>query len=264
MIELSGIYVYPVKSLRGLSLRETAITGGRLPGDRSWVLVDAENQFMHQRDYPQMARIDVSAEGSGIVLRMPHLPELPLTPRQFTQSSTPITYVKLWRRSAPVAHVAPHADEWLTAALGVACRLMEFVPDEPALTVPDYETHASLHDATPFHLTSEESLQDLNARMATPIPMNRFRPNLVVRGAEPYAEDRWKSFAIGDNRFRWIKQCTRCVATMTDQETGIRSRYEPLLSLSRYRREGSEVVFGHYVVADHWGGQLRLGDPVTL
>ena len=264
MVQLSGIYIYPVKSLRGLSLSEIAIEGGRFPGDRTWLLVDAGNHFMHQRDHPQMARIEVRPDADGVVLGAPNLPDLRLTRRTLAAASVPIEYVKLWRRSAPVAHVDTHADEWLTAALRVPCRLMEFVPDAPALNVPHYEVHANLHDATPFHLTAEESLADLNSRMDAPIPMNRFRPNLVVRGAAPYAEDGWKTFAIGENRFRWIKPCTRCVATTTDQQTGVRSPHEPLRALSRYRRHWGAVVFGHYVVADAWGGQLRLGDPVTL
>ena len=264
MIRLSGIYIYPVKSLRGIALSEIGIESGRFPGDRTWLLVDAANRFMHQRDHPQMTRIAVNVTPDGVVLGAPGLPDLGLTRRTLDPSSIPIEYVPLWRRSAPVAHVAPHADAWLTAALGVSCRLMEFVPDALALNVPHYEMHANLHDATPFHLTSEESLADLNGRMAEAIPMNRFRPNIVVRGAEPYAEDAWKTFAIGANRFRWIKHCTRCVATMTDQETGARARHEPLLTLSRYRRLGREVAFGHYVVADAWGGQLRLGDSISL
>ena len=142
---------------------------------------------------------------------------------------------------------------------------MAFVPDAPALNVPSYETHSSLQDATPFHLTTEESLADLNARMAAPIPMNRFRPNLVIRGAAPYAEDRWKQIAVGtEMMLRWIKPCTRCVATTTDQETGERGSRDPLLTLARYRRVGSEVLFGHYLVADTWGSHLRVGDRVSV
>ena len=183
-------------------------------------------------------------------------------PRSSAEDSSGVTYVRLWRRSAPVVAVGAHADAWFTRALGVKCRLMAFVPEASALNVPAYELQSSLQDATPFHLTTEESLADLNARIAAPIPMNRFRPNLVVRGAAPYAEDRWKTIAIGDTVLRWIKPCTRCVATTTDQETGERKSREPLATLARYRRFGSDVAFGHYLVADTWGDQLRVGDPV--
>jgi uncharacterized protein YcbX len=135
--------------------------------------------------------------------------------------------------------------------------------DAAALNVPPYEVNSSLQTQS-FHLTTEESLADLNARMAAPIPMNRFRPNVVVRGAAPYAEDRWRTISIGDTVLRWIKPCTRCVATTTDQETGERASREPLYTLARYRRLGSEVAFGHYLVADVWGDRLRVGDGVTV
>jgi uncharacterized protein YcbX len=137
------------------------------------------------------------------------------------------------------------------------------VPDAPGLTVPHYEVHSSLQDATPFHLTSEESLADLNLRAGTSLPMNRFRPNLVVRGAHPYAEDAWKTVTIGETVLRWIKPCTRCVATTTDQETGERKGREPLATLARYRRLGLSVVFGHYFMAERWGADLKVGDSLV-
>ena len=138
------------------------------------------------------------------------------------------------------------------------------MPDAAALNVPFYEVQSSLQDATPFDLTTEESLADLNARMLAPIPMNRFRPNLVVRGAAPYAEDDWKTITVGDTTLRWIKHCTRCVATTTDQETGERSSRDRLRTLARYRRIGSEVGFGHYLMAQTWGASLEVGDRVTI
>lgn len=263
--ELTAIYIYPVKSLRGVSLHDAALENGRLVGDRDWLLVDAAGRFMHMRDYPQMARVEATTTERGIVVRTDGLPALEIERPDFSTSGRDaIGHVRLWRRSAPVMAVSRDADEWFTRALGVPCRLMAFVPDASALNVPTYEVHSSLQDATPFHLTTEESLADLNGRMAAPIPMNRFRPNLVVRGATPYAEDGWKSIAIGDTTLRWIKPCTRCVATTTDHETGERANREPLFTLARYRRMGPEVVFGHYLVADTWGDRLRVGDRVTI
>jgi len=264
-IELSGIFIYPVKSLRAVAMNEATLANGRLVGDRTWLLVNAFGRFMHMRDYPQMARVEATITRRGLTVRTDAMPSLEIEPpRSASSNSSEVTHVRLWRRSAPVVAVGAHADDWFTRALGVACRLMAFVPEATALDVPSYETHSSLQDATPFHLTTEESLADLNARMATPIPMNRFRPNIVVRGAAPYAEDRWKTIAIGDTVLRWIKPCTRCVATATDHETGERKSREPLATLARYRRVGSEVAFGHYLVADTWGERLRVGDAVTV
>jgi len=264
-IELAGIYIYPVKSLRGVRLAEVTLENGSLPGDRLWILVDGDGRFMHQRDYPQMARVSAAITPTGIAVSTASLPELEIArPDSARGLGDDLAHVRLWRRSAPVVHVSREADAWFTSALELPCYLLAFVPDAQALHVPDYEVHSSLHDATPFHLTSESSLADLNARMPSPIPMNRFRPNLVVRGAPAYAEDAWKRITIGENVFRWIKPCTRCVMTMTDQETGVRDRRDPLYTLSTYRRLGSEVAFGHYLVADTLSGALRVGDALTI
>jgi uncharacterized protein YcbX len=263
-IELSGIYIYPVKSLRGIGLEHARTVDGRLAGDREWLLIDRHGRFMHQRDYPQMTRIATAVAADGITVSMDGLP--PLEVRRHASSPIDIhsvVHVRLWRRRAAVASVGEDADSWFTRALGVRCRLMAFVPDVPALDLPSYETNSSLQDATPFHLTSESSLADLNARMTTPIPMNRFRPNVVVRGSDPYAEDGWKRIAVGDMVLEWIKPCTRCVATTTDQHTGARASQEPLRTLARYRRVGNEVSFGHYLVASTWGDAISIGDSVT-
>ncbi len=263
-MHLTGIFIYPVKSLRGVRLEEAPLINGRLVGDRTWLLVNKFGRFMHLRDYPQMARVEATITAGGLTVRTDTMPSFEIESVHGASGEPDVTHVRLWRRSAPVVAVGGDADEWFTRALGVACRLMAFVPDAPARDVPPYEVQSSLQDATPFHLTTEESLADLNARMAAPIPMNRFRPNLVVRGAAPYAEDRWKSVAIGDTVLRWIRPCTRCVATTTDHETGERKGGDPLFTLAQYRRVGSAVVFGHYLVADVWGERLRVGDPVTV
>ena len=264
-IRLTGIYIYPVKSLRAVRLEEATLENGRLVGDREWMLVHPSGYFMHMRDYPQMARVEATITGRGLAVRTHGMQPLEIERRRFEDvSSVDVEYVRLWRRSAPVVHVSNEADAWFTAALGVACRFVAFVPQAPAMTVPSYEVHSTLQDATPFHLTSEDSLADLNARMERPIPMNRFRPNIVVSGAEAYAEDRWRTITVGDTTLRWIKVCTRCVATTTDQETGERRSTDPLRTLAKYRRVGSEVVFGHYLVADTWGDRMRVGDPVRV
>ena len=262
-LSVTGIYIYPVKSLRGVRVSEAKLEHGRVVGDRNWLLVDAHGDFMHMRDYPRMARISAAVTSAGIEVDVEGLSPLAIVRPTF-DPDTQIHHVPIWRRSAAVTPVGSQADDWFSRALGVQCRLMAFVPDAPGLNVPSYETNSSLQDATPFHLTTEESLADLNARMGVPIPMNRFRPNLVVRGGVPYAEDAWKTLAIGETTLRWIKPCTRCVATTTDHETGDRPSREPLYTLARYRRWGNEVIFGHYLVADTWGDRIRVGDRVRV
>lgn len=265
MTRLSAIYIYPIKSLRGIALDSVTVTGGRLNGDREWLLVDGRGRFMHQRDYPQMARLGVARTSFGIFVESDGAGLLSLPTGLAQGEPDDIEYVPLWRRSAPVTHVSDEADAWFSAALSVpGVRLMAFVASRPAIEGLPYEKSASLHDATPFHLTSEDSLRDLNRRMNAPIPINRFRPNLVVRGADPYAEDAWKQFTIGEMSFQWIKPCTRCAITTTDQITGARPTREPLRTLATYRRLGNAVVFGHYVVALRPHGTLRVGDGLVI
>ncbi|HEY9015982.1 MAG TPA: MOSC domain-containing protein, partial [Gemmatimonadales bacterium] len=137
-----------------------------------------------------------------------------------------------------------------------AKRLVDPVYAPPGATV-------SFADAFPFLVISKESLADLNGRLAQPLPMNRFRPNLVIAGAGyPYAEDRWKQMRIGEITFSLVKPCSRCVITTTDQSTAERGK-EPLRTLSRYRKVDGKAMFGQNAVHDR-PGQLRVGDPVVL
>jgi uncharacterized protein len=265
---LAAIYVYPVKSLRGFQVSRAQIQQGSIAGDRMWVVLDRHGSFMHQRDYPQMARVAATYSSSALVLETENMPslEVPLSPDPAVgePASHAARYVQLWRRSAPVVPTTPEADGWISTALGHRAYLMALTRTLPPRHCPDYERSSTLQDATPFHLTSESSLADLNTRSSVVVPMNRFRPNVVVSGFPAYAEDGWKRIAIGDIQLRWIKDCTRCVTTMTDQVTGERERREPLLALSTYRRQGPQVVFGHYLVADTMSGHLQVGDRVTI
>jgi uncharacterized protein YcbX len=133
-------------------------------------------------------------------------------------------------------------------------------PANPAFAPPG--ARVSFADGFPFLLISEESLADLNGRLAVPLPMNRFRPNLVVAGCEPYAEDGWKEIRIGDVKLRVVKPCERCLVTTTDQATGERGK-EPLRTLATYRKVGNDVMFGQNVVHENTG-ELRVGDAVIM
>jgi MOSC domain-containing protein len=267
-VELAAIYVYPVKSLRGFPVDRARIEQGAIVGDRMWVVVGERGNFMHQRDYPQMARVAATYASSALVLHSDGMRPLEISlsadgARGESASPAP-RYVKLWRRSAPVVPTTPEADEWISQALRHKAYLMALTRTVPPRDCPDYEQNSALHDATPFHLTSESSLADLNRRSTVVVPMNRFRPNVVVSGFPAYAEDTWNRIAIGGIQLRWIKACTRCAITMTDQATGERERREPLFTLSTYRRLGREVAFGHYLVAETLSGNIEVGNPVAI
>jgi uncharacterized protein len=263
-VVVSGLFIYPVKSLRGVTVDAVRLEGGRPAGDREYLVLNDQGDFMDQRHYPQMARVEACMTSEGLRLRSEGFQDLDVGSAVGGGTHDGVTHVLMFRRSAPVVATSAAADRWLSEVLGVPCRLMAFAPGAAALNVPFYEERASLHDATPFHLTSEESLRDLNARAGTSLPMNRFRPNLIVRGANPYAEDDWKTVAIGDTVLRWVKACTRCVTTTTDHMTGERRSREPLATLAKYRRQGSSVVFGHYLMPERWGAELRVGDALRI
>ena len=231
-IVVSALFIYPVKSLRGVPVDAAALHEGRFVGDREYLVVNGDGRFMDQRRYPRMARVEAMITAAGVRLRSAGFPDLDVGSPFANCAEPSVTHVPIFRRSAPVTATSAEADRWLTAVLEVPCRLMAFVLDVPALNAPFYELHASLQDATPFHLTSEESLADLNARARTSLPMIRFRPNVVVRGARAYAEDSWRAVAIGDTVLRWVKPCKRCVVTTTDHLTGERMGEEPLRTLA--------------------------------
>ena len=259
-IRLSRAFIYPIKSLRGVPAESLTIRNGRVVGDRLWILVDAAGRFMHQRDFPQMAAIDVRVISDGVEVQKAGL--RPLRVHTTPPTGRIVEHVRLWRRAAPVLSVGVEADDWFTSALGLSCRLFQFADAAVGIDVPDTERDASLQDATPFHLTSESSLDDLSRRVGYAVPMIRFRPNITIAGALPYAEDEWKSIRVGTHTFHWVRACTRCLMTTTDHMTGVRPDREPLRTLATYRRHGSHVVFGHYLTCESRSGSLNAGDEV--
>ena len=262
-MQLSQLFVYPVKSLRGIAVDRVTVRSGRIVGDREWLLVDEEDRFLHQRDYPNMARLEVSFVEGGIRIDADGMRPLELGSMPTIADAASERHVPLWRRAAAVTPI-PKADAWFCEALGIRCHLMAFDPAREGRSVPWFETSSSLQDATPFHLVSADSLADLNQRLAVPVSVQRFRPNLVTSGAPPYAEDTWRVFSIGGLTFRWVKPCTRCAMTMTDHVSGERFSRGPLTALAAYRRVGSEVAFGHYVVSTTPDGMLSVGDRVAI
>ena len=190
---------------------------------------------------------------------MPTL-QTPLHPR-----STVATNVTVWDDTCPATWVGERAAEWFSDFLGSPCSLVHMAdevvrPANPAFAASG--VRVGFADAFPFLLISEESLADLNRRLADPLPMNRFRPNLVVAGVEPYAEDGWQKIEIGGIRLQVVKPCGRCLVTTTDQATGDRGK-EPLRTLATYRKVGGEVMFGQNVVHENTG-RLTVGDSVVM
>ena len=259
---LSGIFVYPIKSCRGVARtrHEIGLTGFRL--DRRWMLVDEQGTFLSQRTHPVMATI-------GVLIRDDHL-EVTAGNREpllipFGASGNQTTRVRIWDDVVDALEYPRGFGLWFGGILGLPCRLVH-VPDAAARRVSKKygqdDDRVGFADAYPFLLISEASLDDLNHRLAEPVPMNRFRPNLVISGCARFAEDRWRRIRIGALTFRVVKPCTRCTVPTVDQLTGTQGK-EPMATLTQFRREGNGVIFGQNVIHDGTG-ILEAGMPVEV
>ncbi|WP_432072286.1 MOSC domain-containing protein [Streptomyces wuyuanensis] len=267
---LSSLHIHPVKSVTGHAPAEAAVEPWGLAGDRRWMLVDAAGRAVTQRQQPRLALAAAAPLADGAV-RLTAPGAAPLTVAVPEPSAT--TAVELFGEKVEAAPAGAAPDGWFSAYLGLPVRLVHL--DDPAYRRPidaDYalpgET-VSFADGFPLLLASVSSLDALNSLIAQgdhadegPLPMNRFRPNLVVDGAAPWAEDDWKRIAVGEVSFRVAKPCGRCVVTTTDQTTAERGK-EPLRTLARHRRFGDRLVFGQNLVPEHTG-TVRVGDPVRV
>jgi uncharacterized protein YcbX len=257
---LSDLCVYPIKSCGGIPVDEWEVDERGLRHDRRWMLVDETGSFVSQRKLPRMALIKVRIESGGLVVDAPGMTSLNVP---FEPPDDKPLLARVWGDLVEGQTVDDYG--WFSEFLGVRCKLV-YLPDESVRPVdPAYAEpgdRVSLADGFPFLLISEASLADLNARLEQPLPMNRFRPNLVVRGCEPFAEDGWRGVRIGQLTFRVVKPCARCTITTVDQESATKGK-EPLRTLARFRRAGNKVLFGQNLIHDETG-TLRVGDPVEV
>lgn len=259
-LTLSEIWIYPIKSLGGIRLDSAKVLPKGLQYDRRFMLIDEGGLFMTQRVYPQMALFKTTISGSTLTItHQGHTLPIPLVPTTI-QLPRP---VQIWNDLVMANEVDPVYSAWFSQRLGIPCRLVFFPEGSPRAVDPRYKVndeHVGLADAYPFLIIGQASLDDLNNRLDTPLPMNRFRPNLVFTGGQPYEEESWRNFTIGTNRFVGVKPCARCVLTTVDQQTAQKGK-EPLKTLATYRNFNNKIIFGQNAVAlDH--NQVTVGDTV--
>jgi uncharacterized protein YcbX len=271
-MQLSALYVYPVKSLHGCAVREMPVDELGPVGDRRFLVVDANNRFLTQRALPRMALVQTALDAANVTLSAAGAGEVRVA--RASDSAAELRSVTIWKHEGLLAEdcgAGPAA--WLSDFLGTTVRLVRIGPKfmrpvlKQAAGPGDVVTFA---DSVPFLILSEASVADLNDRIAvqgeTRLPMDRFRPNLVVSGADAFAEDQWPRFKIGAMIFRAAGPCTRCSITTTDQQTGARGK-EPLRTLAGYRRNAedpTDVNFGQNVIHETKSGTLRIGDRIEL
>jgi uncharacterized protein len=262
---VASLHIYPIKSLGGFSVEHARITDRGFEHDRRWMLVDEQGTFVTQREIAEMACLHCSPLANGFRVtdvRGNDAIDLPWELLEGDELQTRVFNDPVTVRLAPIEWSA-----WFSKKLGRPV-LLTFMPDASHRPVdPTYaEGITSLSDGYPFLILSQASLDDLNARLDVPLPMNRFRPNIVISGAEAFQEDTWKEITIGEVPFTLVKPCGRCAITTTDQMTGERSK-EPLRTLATFRRrkgvEGAVVVdFGMNAMAQA-NGLVAAGDPIV-
>lgn len=258
---LSGLFRYPVKSLYGETFERLDI-GPRGPlYDRHWMVVDAGGKFLTQRQLPRMTLIRTRLDATNdLYLAAPGMPELAVGP----PSSQPVL-VRVWGDEVTAVAASAPINAWLSEFLETDCRLVS-LPDASRRPVdPHYasaDDQVGFADGFPLLLISQGSLDELNSRLTSPVPMRRFRPNLVVSGCAAFAEDDWRRIRIGDILFEVVKPCSRCVIPTIDTETAERGR-EPLQTLMSYRKRDNKIYFGQNLI--HRGqGALQIGMTVEV
>lgn len=268
-IELSSITRYPVKSCRGESLTSAVVEPWGLALDRRWMLVDESGTTLTARECPLLVLVVPSLTDDGVVLTAPDLDPIRV-PRP---DGAELVEVNVWGDPFRAAPAAEEASAWFRKVTGRPVTLVYL--DDPTRrpssshgSRPD--DRVSFADGYPVLMASEASLAALNDWIAAgpradegPLPMTRFRPNLVVSGAPAWAEDAWRRVRIGDVSFRAVKACDRCVLTMVDPLTALKTK-EPLFSLSRHRQWDHKTWFAVNLIPDNPGGTLRVGDRLDV
>ncbi|WP_030377901.1 MULTISPECIES: MOSC domain-containing protein [unclassified Streptomyces] len=268
---LHSLHIHPVKALRAQTLPAVVVEPWGPAGDRRWAVTDDTGKVLTQREEPRLATAAAEAlPGGGVLLSAPGLEPLTVAVPEPGVTTT----ARIFGTKVELVPAAARADDWLSTLLGHAVRLVHL--DDPAVRRPiDDPPYTSpgemvgLADRYPLLLTTLASLDSLNSLIAQgehaaegPLPMDRFRPSVVVAGTAPWAEDDWTELAIGEVVFRVAKMSGRCVVTTTDQTTGARGK-EPLRTLGRHRRFAGRLVFGQNLVP-LTTGTIRVGDPVEV
>jgi uncharacterized protein YcbX len=279
-MNLSEINIYPIKSCRGISLAEAVVEERGLQFDRRWMLVDENNRFLTQREYPVMATIGTSMDSGQLTVdNLGNQIRIPPAEGQSRRAER----VQIWSSKVQAAVHGDEVNRFFSDVMGAKVRLVAMTEARRPVNYwyrIHQEDHVSFADGYPFLLIGEGSLEELNRRIADAnggagespafqsIPMNRFRPNLVVKGSEPFAEDTWKKVRIGGTVFHVVKPCARCPIPTIDQETGVRYSSEPTRTLATFRqvrRKGkNKILFGQNLIADEARGTVRVGDQVEV
>lgn len=272
-LRVASLHYYPVKSCAGIDIDVAEVGRRGFKDDRGWLVVDRNGQFVTQRQLPAMALIRATVVGSGegrsLKLEAPDMAPLSVSESTRVDQSRGLRQhsVAVWKDICTAVDQGEEAAEWLSTYLGKSLRLVRMAADgrrDVKAEKPDAPpAEVSFQDGYPFLIIAVASLEELNRRLDEPLLINRFRPNIVVSGAEPFAEDTWQSVKIGDVVLTLDKACARCVITTVDQKTALKG-VEPLRTLATFRKnEDNEVMFGQNAIHVN-SGVIRVNDMVEI
>lgn len=272
-MRVAGLFLYPVKSLRGCAVPEVALDDRGFAGDRRFMVVDETGKFLTQRSHPQMARVDTRLTGDSLTISAEGLGGVAVPTA--SDPAAPLRPVSIWKHDNLLAEdCGRDVARWLSSFLGqpaylvrIGEKFQRFVLKAAARPGDAY----AFNDGSPVLVTSEASLDALNDRIqengGEPVPMDQFRPNLVLSGCAPFAEDSAPYLRIGEVAFRNAGKSDRCIVTTTNQRTGARGK-EPLRTLATFRRDPAldptAVYFGTNFINESKRGMIRIGDGVTV
>lgn len=265
LLSVSQLFIYPIKSLGGISIKSATITDRGLQYDRRFLLIDENNSFLTQRVFPKMALLQTAIEDDTLLVFQKNTNDdklvLPLSPAKVSKN----ILVKIWDDDCEAQLVSEEADDWFSKKLNRFCRLVYMPQSTKRKVDAKYAFNneiTSFSDAFPLLIIGQSSLDDLNSRLTVPLPINRFRPNIVFTGEAPFQEDLMEHFKINSCDFYCVKPSARCVITTTDQETAITGK-EPLQTLSTYRSKNNKVYFGQNVLLKG-EGKINTGDKIEI
>jgi uncharacterized protein YcbX len=260
-VQVSEIFTYPIKGCRRVQHDEAVVEPWGLAGDRRWLLIDPDGVAITQRDIAGLTMLRAVPGPEGLTLSYPDREPF------VVPGLAPMPTVKgtVWGTTVAATPAGELADAWVSDALGAEARLIWLDDPTRRATDPDYSEPAdrvSFADGYPLLLTNTASLEQLNDWMGDPLPMTRFRPNVVMESDRPFVEDEWtgRTIQVGQITFRVPRPCDRCVVTTTDQETGVRGK-EPLRTLAKYRNINQGLMFGTNLIPVGTG-VIRVGDEI--
>lgn len=262
MLQISELFIYPIKSLGGISVQNAVVTSRGLQHDRRLMLVNEHGHFITQREFPQMALLKATVAIDGITVNH-HSNGSIVIP--FNDDRKPLHQFTVWDDTCMGQYVSEEFDQWFSETLNIKCRLI-YMPDDSEREVDQRYAKpgmiTSFADAYPFLLIGQSSLDDLNKRMAQPLPMDRFRPNIVFTGGKAYSEDLMNQINIAGITFYGAKLCARCVLTTIDQQTAVKAK-EPLKTLASYRMKNNKIMFGQNLIHENTG-VITVGDELKI